>query len=145
MNTNDCKEVINSYLLKNNYYDLNLDQQKLLVKDGLRQYLVNTINNYYGFENVCEHYETDELINYLSDSPSIVPMIKVLISIMCERQNSPIYWIVSSNKKEVEINYTNNYIVSIYSGKNYSYIFNYLYDYYINVFNINNKNYIRQL
>ena len=145
MNTDDCKEIIYDYLSKNNYFELNIDQKKLLVENSFREYIVNKLKRYYGFENVCEHYETNELINYLSDSPCIIPLIKCLISIICQTQDSTIYWIINNNKKEVEINYTKNYIISIYSGKNYSYIFNYLYDYYLNKFDLNNKKHIKQL
>ena len=144
MDTNDCKEKIYKSLLLNDYYNLDFNVKKELIKDELRKYIIDKIDSYYGFKNVCEHYETDELINYLSDSPCIVPLIKFLIYIMCENQNSTIYWIENKNKKEIEVNYTNNYLVSIYSGNNYSYIFNYLLDYYLNKFQVNKKH-IRQL
>ena len=144
MDTNDCKEKIYKILLLNDYYNLDFNVKKELIKDELRKYIIDKIDSYYGFKNVCEHYETDELINYLSDSPCIVPLIKFLIYIMCENQNSTIYWIENKNKKEIEVNYTNNYLVSIYSGNNYSYIFNYLLDYYLNKFQVNKKH-IRQL
>jgi len=137
MNTFDCKDIILSNLNANKYDELDFNQKKILVCNELKNYLSSTLDKYYGFDNVCQKYNIDELINYLSDSVCILPLIKTLISIISKMQNSTIYWILFSDKKDVEINKTNNYIVSIYSGNNYSYIFNYLYNYYLNCFEEN--------
>lgn len=145
MNTFDCNDIINEKLKINNYDDLSFNQKKELVCKELKDYLATTIDNFYGFKNVCEHYSIQDLINYLSDSDCVIPLIKYLISIMREEQNSSIYWITYPRKKDVEINYTNNYVISIYTGNNYSYIFNYLYEYYSNKFEINNNQKIRRL
>ena len=145
MNTQDCKEEIFDSLIENNFEELNLNEKKELVSSLFKNYLSNKIDKFYGFDNVCKKYNISELINYLSDSECIIPMIKCLISIIERTQNSPIYWIVHQNNNEITIIYTNNNIVSIYTDNNYSYVFNYLYDYFLNMFEIKDKKHIKQL
>ena len=145
MDTINCKDEIFNNLLLNGYHDSDFSQKKELVSNEFKNYLSKTMDNFYGFNNVCKKYKLSELINYLSDSDCIIPLIKCLICIIEQTQDSPIYWVVFPHKDEIKINYSNNYIISIHTGNNYSFVFNYLYDYYLNMFEVKNKKHIKQL
>ena len=145
MNTLDCKEEIFNSLIENDYEKLSFNEKKELVSTLFKNYLANRIDWFYGFDNVCKKYKLSELINYLSDSECIIPLIKCLISIIERTQNSPIYWIIYPNIDGIKINYTKNCIISIYTDNNYSFVFNYLFDYYLNMFEIKDKKHIKQL
>ena len=143
MNTNNCSEIIYNELKKNNYKELSFINKRELTCSLLKKYLSNTMDSFYGFNNICEKYDIHSLIKYLSDSNCIVPLIEFLISIIGDTQNFEIKWIVIPKSEEISIKYTNNYITTIKTDNNYSYVFNYLYDYYLNMFEI--KSYTKQL
>ena len=138
----DCENVVYERLLANNYHNLDDTSKRTLVSQELWKYLVDKINNYYDFNGVCEKYNTKELINYLSDSPCIIPIIRFLLNIIGEMQNQKVCWQIYNNKKDVNIVHEGNNITYLYSGTNYSYIFNYIHDYYLNKYNFNIKRHI---
>ena len=134
MNTLDCKDILYMKLIENDYYNLKPNQKKILVNEELKKYLVNKINNYYKINSICERYEIEELINYLNNKNSIVPVILFVINIMSEIQQYKISWIIYPDKLNTEIIFKDNLIDKIKSNEKYSNVFNYIYNYYLNEF-----------
>lgn len=130
MNILDCKDKLYINLINKRYYSLRPNQKKILVNEELKKYLLDKINN-----NMYKNDDISNLVKYISNNTSIVPLILFIISIMDEIQQQKIAWIIYPELINTKIICENGIIKMIKSNEKYDEVFNIIYDYYLNEFN----------
>ena len=138
MNTLKCKDILYKELIENDYYNLKSNQKKILVNEKLKYYLLDIISCFNIYNDSYKNYSVNELVDYLYNKVTIVPIIIFIISIMNDIQQSKISWIIYPDIINNEIIYKNNIIDKIITNEKYNDVFNLIYDHYINQFDLEN-------
>ncbi len=144
----DVKTVMDLYLNRIHYPHLDKNTNKQVVEIGLKNYIINKINETNGMLTVDDSMELNQLINDISflsginNDRNIAYLIDYLLLLMSNEQQYPIKWNKIDNDNYVlQPNIIRPYdvITNIETSDypNSSAIFNYLFNYYINQFNEN--------
>ena len=144
----DVKTVMDLYLNRIHYPHLDKNTNKQVVEIGLKQYIINKINEADSLlivDDTIEIYQLVEDISLLSginNDRNISYLIEYLLLIMSNEQQYPIKWNkVDNDNYVVQPNIIRPYdvITNIETSEfpNSASIFNCLYNYYINEFNEN--------
>ena len=144
----DVKIIMDLYLSKVHYPHLDKNTNKKVVEIGLKNYIINKINEANSLlivDDSIELYQLVEDISLLSginNDRNISYLIDYLLLLMSNEQQYPIKWDkVDNDDYAVQPNIIQHYdiITSIETSAypNSSSIFNYLFNYYINEFNEN--------
>ena len=144
----DVKTVMDLYLNRIHYPHLDKNTNKQVVEIGLKQYIINKINEADSLLVVDETIELNKLVQDISflsginNDRNISYLINYLLLLMSNEQQYPIKWTKVENDDYVEqaniirpYDVITNIETSTYP--NSSAIFNYLFNYYVNQFNEN--------
>ena len=144
----DVKAVMDLYLNRIHYPHLDKNTNKQVVEIGLKQYIINKINEADSLlvvDDSIELYQLIDDISFLSginNDRNISYLINYLLLLMSNEQQYPIKWDkVDNDNYAVQPNIIQHYDVitniETSSYPNSSSIFNCLFNYYINQFNEN--------
>ncbi len=144
----DVKTVMDLYLNRIHYPHLDKNTNKQVVEIGLKNYIINKINEANSLLRVNDTIELYQLVEDLSilsginNDRNISYLIEYLLFIMSNEQQYPIKWTKVENDNYVaQPNIIRPYdvITNIETSEfpNSASIFNYLFNYYINQFNEN--------
>ena len=144
----DVKTVMDLYLNRIHYPHLDKNTNKQVVEIGLKQYIINKINEADSLLVVDDTIELNKLVQDISflsginNDRNISYLINYLLLLMSNEQQYPIKWTKVENDDYVEqaniirpYDVITNIETSTYP--NSSAIFNYLFNYYVNQFNEN--------